>query len=314
MQSMRHGWLALSLSLVLGACGQAETHGQVGTGIDTGSNTSTDTGSGSESDISTDTGTDTGTDAGSTEDAMVLVPAGSFWMGCHEAVDHECLDDERPYHEVTLDAFYIDTYEVRAAQFRTCVLLGRCTYGGPMNDSDDGGWGVFRNYNTGRDNHPVNYVNWFEAKKFCEAYCKRLPTEAEWERAARGTDGRKYPWGNSPLVSCDYAVMDDGGWGCGSDQTMEVGSRPLGVSPEGAHDMLGNVYEWTADAYDSGYFAQTPDGGWVNPSGPDNGEYRLLRGGSSFYDGVDAFRASSRNYNTPSFRNFVNGFRCAKSL
>ncbi|HNT28342.1 MAG TPA: SUMF1/EgtB/PvdO family nonheme iron enzyme, partial [bacterium] len=129
----------------------------------------------------------------------------------------------------------------------------------------------------------------------------------------RGTDGRKYPWGNEPAVSCDYAVMDDanvGGKGCGTGGTMPVGSKPNGVSPYGAYDMIGNVWEWVNDWYSSDYYASSPTN---DPSGPEIGDGRVLRGGS-WRNGYDyyLFRASCRNYDgaVSSFNNY--GFRCAK--
>ena len=231
---------------------------------------------------------------------MVLVPQGFFWMGCNSAVDDECSGPEYPYHEVYLDSFLIDRTEVTAVDYEACVQAGACTYSGSTT-------GSYRTYNNNRDNHPINYVNHTEAKTYCEAQGKRLPTEAEWEKAARGTDGRKYPWGNSPAVSCDYAVM-----GSCPGETQPVGSKPLGVSPYGAHDMIGNLWEWTADWYDAGYYGETPAEGWVNPEGPDSGVSRVLRGGS-WYDGNSVnLRASFRYLYSPSGQGSNLGFRCSQ--
>jgi len=240
------------------------------------------------------------------------VQAGAFWMGCNEAVDDDCSDFENPYHQVTLDGFFIDTYEVTAGQYKACVDAGACSYNGPS--SADSLWGHYRTYNNGRDEHPINYVSWAEAQAYCAWLEKTLPTEAQWEKASRGTEGLKYPWGNSPEASCTHAVMyGDGVPGCGENGTWAVGSKPLGVSPYGAHDMIGNVWEWTADWYSSGYYSQTPDDGWVNPLGPDSGESRVLRGGSWDYLITGDFRSSNRRSTTPSDRVSNLGFRCSES-
>ncbi len=141
---------------------------------------------------------------------MVLIQAGDFWMGCNPKVDSECADDEKPGRKVYLDEYFIDKTEVTVEQYGRCVQEGRCK----KPDADK-----YSNFGkSGRGKHPVNEVNWNDAKSYCEWADKRLPTEAEWEKAARGTDGRKYPWGNQK-ASCEYAVMKDGGGGLreGSD-------------------------------------------------------------------------------------------------
>lgn len=232
--------------------------------------------------------------------AMVTVPAGDFWMGCNSKTDNQCGDGEKPGHKVYLDAYKIDKTEVTANDYKACVGAGGCSY--------NGGSGDDHTYNNNRGNHPINYVNWTEAKTYCEWLGKRLPTAAEWEKAARGTDGRKYSWGDSPEVSCDYAVRP----GCGQNGTWEVGSKPLGASPYGALDMIGNVWEWTADWYSPNYYRQVPAAGWVNPKGPDNGMSRILRGGSWPIYGTGYFRASFRYDDSPANRDNDVGFRCAQ--
>jgi formylglycine-generating enzyme required for sulfatase activity/predicted Ser/Thr protein kinase len=217
---------------------------------------------------------------------MVYVPAGEFIMGSDEGDS-----DEQPVHTVYLDAFYIDRTEVTNAQYRACVEAGACD--------------ALR-YTTYYDNadyaqHPVVYVNCDDAEAYCRWAGKRLPTEAEWEKAARGTDGRTYPWGEG--IDCDHAQYDE----C-DGETVPVGSKPKGASPYGALDMAGNVLEWVADWYDSGYYSQSPA---RNPPGPDSGEYRVLRGGSWYYSQRHA-ACTFRDRNYSRRRNFNVGFRCAR--
>jgi len=231
---------------------------------------------------------------------MVLVPAGEFMMGCNEAVDTQCLNDEKPYHKVSLDAYYIDIYEVTVRQYGACVKAGTCS------NPDTGGgcnWSV-----SDRKSHPINCVDWNQADSFCKWAGKRLPTEAEWEKAARGTDGRIYPWGNKQ-ASCNYAIMNDDGNGCGKDSTWAVGSKKSGASPYGAMDMAGNVAEWVADRYDENYYQSSLSN---NPTGPWLGEYRALRG-SWWGSDPGALRASHRYRSDPGVRGNNIGFRCART-
>ena len=232
---------------------------------------------------------------------MVPVPAGPFQMGCNEAVDGDCDSDELPYHEVTLDAYEIDETEVTVAAYAACVQAGACAE--PDTGYNGCNWGA-----ADRAEHPVNCVDWGQAGAYCAWAGKRLPTEAEWEKAARGTDGRRYPWGNA-TASCDFAVMYDGGVGCGTGTTWPVGSKPAGASPCGALDMAGNVWEWVADRYDSGYYASSPE---TNPQGPSSGSDRVGRGGGFGYDAA-ALRVSNRDYAPPGYAGGGLGFRCARS-
>ncbi len=182
---------------------------------------------------------------------MVLVPSADFWMGCNDSVDTDCSADESPYHEISVDAFFIDETEVTAGSYKDCVDAGTRSYNGSTMDAT-------RNYNNGRDAHPMNFVSWTEAQDYCQWQNKRLPTEAEWEKAARGADGRKYPWGNDD-ASCEFAVVYLTSPGCDTDQTMEVGNKTAGASPYGALDMSGNVSEWTADFYSDTYYSESSD-------------------------------------------------------
>ena len=227
---------------------------------------------------------------------MVLIPAGPFWMGCNSAVDNDCYSDESPYHEVTLSGYYMDKTEVTQSAYRECVDAGVCDT--PTCDWDP----------AGTPNRPVVCVNWTQAGEYCAWAGKRLPTEAEWEKAARGTDGRKYPWGNED-ATCEYAVMDDGGNGCGTDSTWNVcGKSPAGDSPYGLCDMSGNVWEWVSDWYDSGYYTNSPAS---NPTGPVSGSYRVRRGGSFGYYDYN-LRASNRYDYDPSVYSYALGFRCVR--
>jgi formylglycine-generating enzyme required for sulfatase activity len=232
---------------------------------------------------------------------MAQVPAGSFWMGCNAAVDSDCYDEEKPYHEVYLSEYEIDETEVTVAAYGACVTAKECTE--PIVASGCN-WNV-----TGRESHPVNCVDWFQATAYCAWAGKRLPTEAEWEKAARGTDGRKYPWGNE-AATCERAVMNEGDVGCGEADTWPVKSKPLGASPYGAHDMVGNVWEWVADWYDNEYYASSPTS---DPQGPASGSDRVGRGGG-FGDIASVERASIRAHRPPSLVIHDLGFRCSRSL
>ena len=249
---------------------------------------------------------------------MVHVPAGEFQMGSSSGAAAE-----KPVHEVYVSGFFIDTYEVTVDEYKRCVDAGECST--PKYEHD-----YLKHFNygaSGRGKHPINGVDWNQAKAYCAWAGKRLPTEAEWEKAARGTDGRKYPWGNEE-PSCALAVMDDGDWGCGKDRTWEVGSKPMGASPYGAHDMAGNVWEWTADWYDKSYYGSSPT---RDPKGPTQGSGRVARGGSwdladtALHAGLRRFnpspgfagaglRAAIRGYGAPGDADSALGFRCVRSL
>ncbi|MCX5867593.1 MAG: formylglycine-generating enzyme family protein [Proteobacteria bacterium] len=229
---------------------------------------------------------------------MILIPAGEFMMGCNSAVDNQCGNNEKPYHRISLDSYYIDKYELTVDQYAQCVQAGKCS---------NPGTGQYCNWgNSGRGNHPVNCVDWDQADSYCGWAGKRLPTEAEWEKAARGTDGRKYPWGNQ-TATCDYAVMSQGGNGCGCDSTWSVGSKTAGASLYGVMDMAGNVWEWVQDWYEGGYYKNSPA---QNPQGPSSGRYRVLRGGS--WDFTNYLRVANRSHNLPSLRLNGYGFRCVR--
>jgi len=241
---------------------------------------------------------------------MVLVPAGPFLMGSTDA-DSAADSDEKPQHEVYLDAYYIDKTEVTNAEF--CRFLneqGNQEEGGvTWLEIDSGDCLIERSGSqfvpkAGYADHPVIMVSWYGAQAYAAWAGKRLPTEAEWEKAARGTDGRIYPWGNE----WDSDKCNSGERGLG--KTTAVGSYPAGASPYGALDLAGNVWEWCADWYASDYYRNSPAS---NPAGPDSGESRVLRGGS-WNHRRDWGRAADRAGTLPHYRSDrYGGFRCVVS-
>ncbi len=211
---------------------------------------------------------------------MVRIPAGSFMMGSEDGDV-----DERPVHNVTLASFEMDVTEVTVKAYKACVDAGRCS------KPDTGGfcnWGRVH-----RDTHPVNCVDWTQARAFCSWAGKRLPTEEEWEYAARGTDGRTYPWGNDAHDATRLCSTRSQG-------TCEVGQFLPGDSPFGLHDMAGNVWEWTGSRYCSYSKPGCSEAAHVH------------RGGSWNYDSPSFVRAANRVRYDPSLRNDFLGFRCAR--
>jgi formylglycine-generating enzyme required for sulfatase activity len=228
---------------------------------------------------------------------MVYVPAGTFTMGSDDS-DPDATEDEKPQHTVYLDAFWIDRTEVTNAQYRRCVDDGACrSPSKTSSDTHDSYYGASK-----FDDYPVIWVDWEQANAYCTWAGKRLPTEAEWEKAARGTDRRIYPWGEG--IDCNHANYG----GCAGD-TAQVASYPQGASPYGVLDMAGNVWEWVADWYAEDYYANSPD---RNPQGPGSGERRVLRGGSWLGD-ERVVRAALRSSGGPSLARGDLGFRCARS-
>lgn len=224
--------------------------------------------------------------------AMRFVPAGNFIMGSDRG-----FDDEKPVHSVYLDDFYIDKYEVTNALYRACVENGACQPPNKTSSFTRDSYYEDSQY----DNHPVIYVDWEAADAYCRWRGLDLPTEAQWEKAARGTDGRTYPWGENiePRLA---------NYGDNVGDTNEVGRYKDAQSPYGVYDMAGNVWEWVADWYSSTFYLNTP---LADPVGPPSGEYRVLRGGS-WHDAEQYVRTSNRGWNQLEyFYNVDFGFRCA---
>jgi serine/threonine-protein kinase len=287
---------------------------------------------------------------------LVYVPAGEFLMGATDAEVAQALKDcsgsgfpecdlinsEKPQHTVSLDAYWIDKTDVTNAMFAQFVQAT-----GYKTNAEKQGYAYVLNLSKGLsngisaelwepipganwqhprgpgsdikglDDHPVVQVSWNEAKAYCEWAGRQLPTEAQWEKAARGPDGRKYPWGNDPVagnllnfadknlaVSWADKTIDDG-----YQFTSPVGHYPKGASPYGVLDMAGNVDQWVADWYDEKYYASSPA---QNPPGPASGQNRVERGGA-YLGSTWNFRTAYRDWEVPEFGLDFLGFRCVRS-
>lgn len=234
---------------------------------------------------------------------MMYVPAGNFIMGYYGY-------DAGPAHTVYLDAYYIDKYEATNAAYQRCVYAGACNP--PKHNYSNTHVSYYGNSEFG--DYPVIYVDWSMAKTYCEWRGNKLPTEAQWEKAARGTDGRDLPWGD-PINWDDFwkdcsSFMNyycGGGNNTWAGDTTKVGSYEKGKSPYGLYDMAGNVSEWINDWYSHTYYQSSPSS---NPLGPDTGQYRVMRGGSWYGGG---FGAVTRDWNDSTNTSYSLGFRCAKS-
>lgn len=268
---------------------------------------------------------------------MAYIPAGVYLSGsthgeveyatalCEATTpggcDRKWFANEIPQREVTLDAYWIDVHEVSNAQFQRCVEEGGCN---PPNLAECRRWddgtttGAAPNWTTvapsdvrsafGASAQPVVCVSWDDAADFCQWASKRLPTEAEWEKAARGTDGRIFPWG-SELPTCSLAnfASPDQGAGCGNGATLPVGSGVRRRNPYDLQDMSGNAIEWVFDYEDAAFYKSAPS---VNPVNRMQSPSRVVRGGS-WTSEPTILRSANRGGFEPDFRNIYTGFRCA---
>ncbi len=234
--------------------------------------------------------------------AMVFIPAGPFLMGVPRGARDGGLD-EYPNHEVELDAYYIDKYEVTMGVYGQFIRATGHRAPSHMTDPSKNVW------------HgdappaflaavPVVNVDWFDARAYCQWAGKRLPTEAEWEKAARGADDRRFPWGD--VEPTHRHLHFNRSWR-GAQTLAPVGSYPKGQSPYGVHDMAGNVWEWVADWYGADYYAGSP---CCNPHGPPTGTRRVVRS-SGWQAETPQVRIFTRIASQPLDRNHSTGFRCA---
>ena len=262
---------------------------------------------------------------------IVYIPAGTFIMGTSNAQIDEMLrdnptwkrvNDEKPAHEVYTDAFYMDEHEVTNAQFKKFLednpewrkdrIDGKYVWNKDYYLRDWNGM----NYPSGKADHPVVYVSWYAAAAYAQWVGARLPTEAQWEKAARGgLTGKRYPWG-------DTITHDDANYWRTGGRDIWDGTSPVGSFPAngyGLFDMAGNVWEWCADEYDSGYYSKSPKN---NPTGPGtpirfaNNNFtnikssRVLRGGTWYYDFLFNLRCADRCRLVPARTDYFVGFRC----
>ena len=230
---------------------------------------------------------------------MVLVPAGPFLMGSDPRKDRAAGPQEFPQHEVYLDAFKIDRYEVSNVDYLVFVL------------GTGAEWPQFWRDSPFREKmalHPVINVSWYDAEAYCRWAGKRLPTEAEWEKAARGESGPLFPWGDEPAGWLKSNIAHAGSKrGVTYPPLANVYRYDNGVSPYGAYQMAGNVSEWVSDWFDPSYYRQGIN---VNPQGPEVGEMKVFRGGS-WHEDPEVARSAGRNAGLPERKSYLTGFRCA---
>jgi formylglycine-generating enzyme required for sulfatase activity len=253
---------------------------------------------------------------------MLVIPGGTFTMGALES-DPSAGFDEVPEHEVIVDTFYLDKFEITVAQYAAFLntlgtfegacqeidcawprgLIGYTSYLIQVDEDDVRTYEAMEEF----ENYPINHVSWYGADTYCRAVGARLPTEAEWEYAARGSDGRVYPWGYEPpdetravYFSTSYTDL------------KPVDALPDGASPFGIYGMAGSMWEWVSDWYDPNYYTNSPVD---NPSGPEDGEVKVVRGGAwPNNNQEDRIRSANRNWREIAFFSPDLGFRCAYDL
>jgi len=231
---------------------------------------------------------------------MVLVPGGMFLMGSDPQKDRAAGPQELPQHEVYLDAYWIDRYEISNVDYLRFVL------------GTGSEWPKFWRENPFPEKaalHPVINVSWYEADSYCRWAGKRLPTEAEWEKAARGENGPVFPWGDESAGWIKSNIAHPGSKrGFKYPPLANVSRYDKGVSPYGAYQMAGNVSEWVSDWFDPEYYGRGVD---ANPQGPEIGEMKVFRGGS-WNEDPEVARSAGRNAGLPERKSYLTGFRCAK--
>ena len=242
---------------------------------------------------------------------MKCIPGGEFIRGSNKTTIDETsygkIKDEYPIMKISVSTFLLDTYEVTFSQYQNCVKKGGCTPARPN----------YRGYDDPK--MPMLGLNWYQARAYCTWAGKRLPTEAEFEKAARGPKGEIFPWGNEEPDCSKAIIQQKGKKGCGTGKTWDVGSKP--ANRYGLYDIAGNSWEWVQDWYSRNYKACGKDCEGKDPKGPCKGKDRcpghrlkVIRGGSWWWDGIHARGANRRSHfpkNNP-YHHF--GFRCAKSI
>lgn len=228
---------------------------------------------------------------------QVEIPAGPFVRGCKPASDGQCREVEQPETTVVLGSYRIDIFEVGVQDYRQCVMAGQCSEPGT---GDYCNWGEMD-----RVDHPINCVTWQQAQGYCEWAGRRLCTEAEWEKAARGSQGGTYPWGQQE-PQCRHASFGGPEGVCGDAGTSPRASHKDGISPFGVLDAAGNVWEWVSDWYDGASYGE---GGELD--GPAAGEFKVIRGGS-FASPATELRCAHRYAQRPDQMAVGLGFRCCR--
>ena len=232
---------------------------------------------------------------------MVMVPAGFFLMGSDPKIDRAAGPQEQPQHHVYVDAFLIDRYEISNVDYLRYVLATGAAWPRFWRD---------RPFADKMARHPVIGVSWNDADAYCRWARMRLPTEAEWEKAARGGDARIFPWGNEPAGWIKSNIAHPGSKrGVKYPPLANVDRYGNGMSPYGVHQMAGNVSEWVSDWFDPEYYRRGDD---HNPTGPRNGHDKVFRGGS-WNEDPEVARSAGRNAGAPDHRSYLIGFRCAAS-